>query len=119
MYEFDVPAYLVNTGWIGASAQSGAKRISLPLTRKIIHKILDGSIDSVGFDTDVYFGFQIPKTLDDVESEILNPLNAWADAELYNRSAKDLVSKFKENYKRVANVILVLLIQPRFFNFRS
>mgnify|MGYP001174966802 FL=1 len=100
MNQYDVSAYLVNTGWVGASAQSGAKRISLPLTRKIIHKILDGSIDSVGFDTDVYFGFQIPKLLDDVESEILNPLNAWSDAELYNRSAKDLVSKFKENYKK-------------------
>jgi Phosphoenolpyruvate carboxykinase (ATP) len=63
MNEFDVPAYLVNTGWIGASAQSGAKRISLPLTRKIIHKILDGSIESVSFDEDVYFGFLIPKSI--------------------------------------------------------
>ncbi|GIR22998.1 phosphoenolpyruvate carboxykinase [ATP] [bacterium] len=34
MNNFKVPAYLVNTGWVGASAQSGAKRISLPLTRK-------------------------------------------------------------------------------------
>ena len=100
MNEFEVPAYLVNTGWIGASAQSGAKRISLPLTRKIIHKILDGSIESVGFDKDIYFGFQIPKSLDDVQSDILNPQNTWSDTDLYNRFAKDLVEKFKENYKK-------------------
>ena len=106
MNEFDVSAYLVNTGWIGASAQSGAKRISLPLTRKIIHKILDGSIDSVGFDEDIYFGFQIPKSLDDVESDILNPLNAWSDADLYNRSAKNLVRSLR---KIIRNMILVMI----------
>ncbi|GIS47606.1 MAG: hypothetical protein Ct9H90mP20_2760 [Candidatus Neomarinimicrobiota bacterium] len=32
MNHHNVPAYLVNTGWVGASAQSGAKRISLPKT---------------------------------------------------------------------------------------
>ena len=63
-------------------------------------KWLDGSIESVGFDEDIYFGFQIPKSLDDVESDILNPLNAWSDVDLYNRSAKNLVAKFKENYKK-------------------
>ena len=46
MNKYDVPAYLVNTGWVGASAQSGAKRISLPVTRSIIYAILDGSIDN-------------------------------------------------------------------------
>ena len=40
MNKFNVPAFLVNTGWVGASAESGAKRISLPITRKIISKTL-------------------------------------------------------------------------------
>ena len=100
MNQFDVPAYLVNTGWIGASAQSGAKRISLPLTRKIIHKILDGSIESSRFKEDIYFGFKIPEELDDIDPEILNPLNAWSDVDAYNKSEKDLVMKFKDNYKK-------------------
>jgi len=100
MNQFDVPAYLVNTGWVGASAQSGAKRISLPLTRKIIHKILDGSIESSSFKEDIYFGFIIPEELDDIDPDILNPLNAWSDVETYHNSAKDLVMKFKENYKK-------------------
>ena len=100
MNQFDVPAYLVNTGWVGASAQSGAKRISLPLTRKIIHKILDGSIENSEFGNDIFFGFKIPNELDDIDTNILNPLSAWVDKELYNTSAKQLVLKFKDNYKK-------------------
>ena len=41
MNHHNVPAYLVNTGWVGQSAKSGAKRISLPMTRKIIYAILE------------------------------------------------------------------------------
>ena len=100
MNQFQVPAYLVNTGWIGASAQSGAKRIRLPLTRKIIHKILDGSIENSQFHKDVYFGFKIPTELDDIDINILNPLNAWSDKTIYDNVAKELVKKFKENYKK-------------------
>ena len=51
-------------------------------------------------DKDIYFGFQIPKSLDGIQSDILNPQNAWSDKDLYNRSAIDLVVKFKENYKK-------------------
>ena len=55
MNKYDVPAYLVNTGWVGASAHSGAKRISLPVTRSIIYAILDGSIDNSDYELDPYF----------------------------------------------------------------
>ena len=65
------PYTLVNTGWVGADASSGAKRISLPLTRKIIHKILDGSIEKTEFQIDEYFGFNIPESLFDIDSNIL------------------------------------------------
>ena len=96
----NVPAFLVNTGWVGANAQSGAKRISLPLTRKIIHAILDGSIEKTEFDSDSYFGFQIPKTLSDIDSKFLNPRNVWSDRNEYHVSAKNLVKKFRENYEQ-------------------
>ena len=66
MNNFKVPAYLVNTGWVGASAQSGAKRISLPLTRKMIHAILDGTIEESEFELDPYFGVKVPKSLDEI-----------------------------------------------------
>lgn len=99
MKEHHVPAYLVNTGWVGASASSGAKRISLPLTRSIIHAILDGSIESSEFEEDLYFKVLIPKALQGIDPKILNPQRAWTDLDKYHKTAKMLVGKFRNNYQ--------------------
>ena len=95
-----VPAYLVNTGWVGASAQSGAKRISLPVTRQIIHATLDGSIDSSAFEADPYFGIMVPQCLGDIDPDILVPAKAWKDQTEYNNIAKKLVKKFQKNFEQ-------------------
>ena len=99
MKKFNVPVYLVNTGWVGNSAQSGASRFSLPLTRQILNSILNGHIDNCQFVNDNYFGFQIPKTLGDIDPNLLNPLKAWKDVEEYHRSARELIQKFQDIYK--------------------
>ena len=99
MKKFNVPVYLVNTGWVGNSAKSGASRFSLPLTRQILNSILNGHIDDSQFLNDNYFGFQIPKTLGDIDPNLLNPLKAWKDVEEYHRSARELIQKFQDNYK--------------------
>ena len=100
MNNFNAPVYLVNTGWVGANANTGAKRISLPLTRKIIHRILDGSIESEKFEKDQFFEFQIPMSLNDIDSSILNPKNSWANEIDYYSAAEILVDKFKKNYAK-------------------
>ena len=100
MNNFKVPAYLVNTGWVGASAQSGAKRISLPLTRKMIHSILDGTIEESEFELDPYFGVKVPKNLNEISEDLLIPLNAWKDKNEYDKIAKTLVGKFNENFSK-------------------
>jgi len=100
MNQHQVPAYLVNTGWVGASAQSGAKRISLPVTRQIIHATLDGSIDSSPFETDPYFGIMVPQRLGDIDPDILVPAKAWKDQTEYNNIAKKLVKKFQKNFEQ-------------------
>ena len=100
MNQHQVPAYLVNTGWVGASAQSGAKRISLPVTRQIIHATLDGSIDSSAFETDPYFGIMVPQCLGDIDPDILVPAKAWKDQNEYNNIAKKLVKKFQKNFEQ-------------------
>jgi len=99
MQKFNVPVYLVNTGWVGNNAQSGASRFSLPLTRQILNSILNGSIDDCQFLKDNYFGFQVPNTLGDIDPNLLNPLKAWKDVEEYHRSARELIQKFQDNYK--------------------
>ena len=100
MNQHQVPAYLVNTGWVGASAQSGAKRISLPVTRQIIHATLDGSIDSSTFESDPYFGIMVPQCLGDIDPGILVPAKAWKDQNEYNNIAKQLVKKFQKNFEQ-------------------
>ena len=99
MKRFQVPVYLVNTGWVGESAQSGAKRFSLPKTRFILSCILDGEIEKSICVNDIYFGFAIPTSLGDLNKDILNPLSAWVDVDKYHSSAKMLVGKFQENYQ--------------------
>jgi len=100
MNQHQVPAYLVNTGWVGAGAQSGAKRISLPVTRQIIHATLDGSIDSSAFEADPYFGIMVPQRLGDIDPDILVPAKAWKDQNEYYNIAKKLVKKFQKNFEQ-------------------
>ena len=100
MEKFDVDVYLVNTGWVGASAKSGAKRFSLPKTREIINSILGGEIEKSEFETDPYFGFQIPISLGVIDANLLNPVRAWDNLDEYHVTAKELVRKFQANYKQ-------------------
>jgi len=100
MEKFDVDVYLVNTGWVGASAKSGAKRFNLPKTREIINSILGGEIEKSEFETDPYFGFQIPISLGEIDSNLLNPVRAWDNLDEYHATAKELVQKFQANYKQ-------------------
>ncbi|HJN98914.1 MAG TPA: phosphoenolpyruvate carboxykinase (ATP) [Candidatus Marinimicrobia bacterium] len=100
MEKFDVDVYLVNTGWVGASAKSGAKRFNLPKTREIINSILGGQIEKSDYETDPYFGFQIPISLGEIDSNLLNPIRAWDNLDEYHTTAKELVQKFQANYKQ-------------------
>ena len=100
MKKFHVFIYLVNTGWVGANAQSGAKRFSLPMTRKILSEILNGNIEKVKFQKDIYFGIEIPNSLGDIDPNLLYPPKAWPNLNEYHSSAKKLVKKFQENYKK-------------------
>ena len=96
----DSRVFLVNTGWVGGSPSSGAKRISIGDTRKIIDSILLGSINDVSFNEDEIFGLMIPQILDGVKSDILNPINAWKDKKLFINESKKLSNLFKENFKK-------------------
>ena len=100
MNKFNVPAYLVNTGWVGCNASSGSPRISLPITRNIIHKILDGTIQSSEFEVDPFFGIHIPRKLGDVDSKLLTPKNMWKNKKDYFLASRELIEKFQENFSQ-------------------
>ncbi len=97
--EHNVNVYLVNTGWTGGAYGVG-KRMSIKNTRACINGILDGSINECEFDTTFTFGLQIPKTLNGVDTAVLNPRMAWKDREAYEKTRDKLAEMFIENFKR-------------------
>jgi len=91
-------AYLVNTGWIGGACDTG-KRIDLPSTRKIIDAIIDGSLDKAQYETLPIFGLNMPKSVNGVDSNLLNPRNLWRDKDKWDIAAKSLAQKFITNFE--------------------
>ena len=101
----NVPVYLVNTGWIGGSPSSGAKRISIKFTRLMISSILNGNIDSAEYESDPIFGLSIPKSIKNIPDEILNPKTSWTDKDAYDREALKLSELFKSNFEQYGESI--------------
>ena len=95
----NVKVYLVNTGWEGGPQGIG-KRMSIKNTRACINSILDGSIEGVEFENFPIFNIAIPKTLDGVDTEILNPRNTWEVAEKYDAVRVEIAKMFIENFNK-------------------
>jgi phosphoenolpyruvate carboxykinase (ATP) len=95
----NVNVYLVNTGWTGGKYGVG-HRMSIKDTRACINAILDGSINDCEFDTTKTFGLQVPKILGDISPDILNPRNAWADKDEFDKTRDELARMFIKNYDR-------------------
>ncbi len=93
MNEHKAEAYMVNTGWTGTG-----KRISIKDTRAIIDRILDGSIEHSEMHNLPVFNFQIPTSLEGVDSGILDPRKTYADASDWETKAKDLAGLFIKNF---------------------
>ena len=88
-------AYLVNTGWNGTG-----KRISIKATRAIIDAILDGSIDNAETEIVPLFNLEVPKSLEGVEGDILDPRNTYEDASVWTDKATDLAKRFVDNFDK-------------------
>ena len=91
--------WLVNTGWTGGGYGVG-KRMSIKATRACINAILDGSILDAEFEQTNWFRLNIPKSLPGVDSNLLNPRNAWADKENFDVTANKLAGMFNSNFSR-------------------
>jgi len=50
------------------------------------------------------FNLSYPKTIEGVNSEILNPVNTWKNKEEYNATVRKVAGMFHENFKKYDNI---------------
>jgi len=98
----NVKCWLINTGWTGGPYGEG-HRMKIEFTRNMLNAALNGELDDVETFEDQFFGLKIPKSVNEVPSEILNPRNTWNDKNKYDETAKKLVAMFHENFKNFEN----------------
>lgn len=91
--------FLINTGWSGGSYGTGS-RIKLKYTRAMVDAALKGKLDNVEFKHDELFHLNIPQICENVPTEILNPINTWADKEDYKKTAEKLAKKFSDEFDK-------------------
>ncbi len=97
--------WLVNTGWTGGPYGGGGSRIKIPYTRAMISAALNGSLDSVEYRKDPFFGFKVPASVPGVPAEVLDPRQTWADPAAYDQQVRTLVAKFEENFHQFAKEV--------------
>ncbi|MHC0038945.1 phosphoenolpyruvate carboxykinase (ATP) [Pseudoneobacillus sp. C159] len=101
--EHNSQVFLVNTGWTGGEYGVGS-RMKLAYTRAMVQAALEGELNNVETVKDAIFGLDIPLHVAGVPDEVLQPSKTWADQETYEAKAKELATKFRENFKKFANV---------------
>ena len=69
-------------------------------TRRLLTAALSGQLNSAKMRTDPYFGFQVPVSVEGVDSKILNPRETWDDKTAYDAQARALVEMFNTNFGR-------------------
>ncbi len=92
-------AWLVNTGWMGGPFGTGT-RIDLPVTRKIIDAILDGTINNNEFSVLPVFNLSIPDKIEGIDESILDPGKTWSSETRWHIAATDLALKFINNFSK-------------------
>lgn len=94
--------WLVNTGWTSGAFGTG-HRMPLEHTRAIISAILDGTLSEIETREDPIFGLHVPVHVPDVPPELLDPRSTWDDPDSYDRMARELAEKFKQNFLNYAD----------------
>ena len=96
--------WLVNTGWTGGPYGIGT-RIKLPYTRHMISAALKGILEEAPSMIESTFHLKIPTIIPGVPAKILNPIGSWNEQSLYQKTAKALIYKFRENILQYQNAI--------------
>ena len=96
--QYGTKVYLVNTGWAGGSAASGAKRMKLAYTRAMVTAALNGDLEKVEYKHHDVFNVDYPTTCPNVPDEMLDARGLWADKAAYDEQANKLAEMFEKNF---------------------
>jgi phosphoenolpyruvate carboxykinase (ATP) len=99
--QYDVPVWLVNTGWTGGPYGVG-HRMDIDHTRNMVRAALNGKLRDVPTITDPVFGVAVPTKVPGVPDELLVPRNTWSDPAAYDAAAKRIGHMFHENFAAYA-----------------
>jgi phosphoenolpyruvate carboxykinase (ATP) len=91
--------WLMNTGWSGGKYGVG-KRMSLKVSRTLLDRVHDGSLEKVEYDTMPGFNLKVPKQVPGIDNQILMPVNTWSDKNAYHDQAKKLAQQFIKNFEK-------------------
>ena len=97
--KYGTKVYLVNTGWAGGSAASGAKRMKLSYTRAMVTAALNDSFDCE-FKHHPVFNVDYPTHCPNVPDEMLDARGMWADKAQYDEAADKLAKLFNDNFAK-------------------
>ena len=115
--KYGTKVYLVNTGWTGGSAASGAKRIKLSYTRAMVTAALNGMLDNVEYKHHDIFNVDYPTSCPGVPNENLDAKEMWENKKAYDEQANKLaqmfVKNFEEKYPNMMPEIVAAGPQPK------
>ncbi len=99
---YDVPVWLVNTGWTGGPYGVG-ERMNINYTRSMVRAALSGALEGVRTVVDPIFRVAVPVACPDVPAESLRPRSTWQDKDAYDVQARRLARMFEENFASYAD----------------
>ncbi len=99
-----VNCWLVNTGWTGGPYGVG-HRMEIKYTRAMLNAALQGKLDNVKYVKDPIFKVEVPTECPGVPPEVLIPKNTWKDPEAYEKQARDLARRFKDNFEQYKSYV--------------
>ena len=94
---YDVPVWLVNTGWTGGPYGTG-QRMDITHTRNMVRAALNGALRNVPTVIDPVFGVAVPTAVPGVPSAVLVPRDTWADPAAYDAAAMTIAAMFHDNF---------------------
>ena len=100
--EFDVPVWLVNTGWTGGPYGVG-QRMNINHTRNMVRAAINGALANVPTIEDPIFRVAVPSAVPGVPTEVLFPRTTWSDPAEYDLAATRIAAMFHANFAAYAD----------------